>query len=231
MVHQMEESGKFLESMMAAYGINQAQMAKEIGTTVRTLYNWTMGRVPRSRFGIISDKYRIPVSVLIRASHGVPIPSRYLERQNWTGMAANVTATHDTGVAIPTFDLPISASHWSELLPDAETLTLDARVIDQGRFRVIVRGHCMEPKWKDGYRVEFQIVRLDTDGLPVGKDVCVTTSDHESTFKTLVRFDKSSDELVLRARNRKFPQNLRVPQQMVTRIAIAVGRFTPEKEV
>ena len=129
---------------------------------------------------------------------------------------------------IPEYDLSLSASGWSELIGvEDHTMERDANVIDQGRFRVRISGNCMSPAFPDGSLVECLIVRLGRDSMPVGDPVVLTNSDGQSTFKRLVSFDADAQQLVLRADNKKHKGELRVPLDMVARIAVAVGHFTP----
>jgi transcriptional regulator with XRE-family HTH domain len=132
---------------------------------------------------------------------------------------------------IPTFDLEIAAGPWSEVTQAAELHS--PQKIDDGRFRIYVRGDSMQPDWPDGGLVEFRCLRpagLVTDGdtLKIGEDYYVQVGD-EATFKRLTAFD--DDQLVLRAINyRKYPKPLIAVRNDIVRMAIAEWKLErPQK--
>ncbi len=141
----------------------------------------------------------------------------------------NVGPVESRSYAIPTYLLAPSATHWSELASaEDDSREFDPRVIDQGLFRIRISGDCMEPKYRDGSLVEFKIWREGKEPLPLGRNVVVTNSDGLSTFKHLESYDPEREEWVLRALNKKYPEPIRIPRQMLARLAVAMGTFTPE---
>lgn len=132
---------------------------------------------------------------------------------------------------IPLYDLSSPASHWAEIA-GAEDQTNEGdrgnkRAVDQGLFRIRIHGDCMAPKYPDGCIVEFKIWRNDSP-FPLGKNVVITNSDGMSTFKHLAAVDE--DTITLTALNKKkYPKPILLPAQMMSRLAVAVGRFVPEE--
>lgn len=132
---------------------------------------------------------------------------------------------------IPTWDIDVTASAWIDVPPcrlDADDPQQE-RVIKSGKFRLRILGHCMLPAYQSGMTVEFQILRIDEEGMVIGRDYVVCRSDGMSTFKRLVSMDE--DQITLAATNQKdFPGTISVPRQEVCRIAKVVGRILPPPE-
>jgi phage repressor protein C with HTH and peptisase S24 domain len=120
---------------------------------------------------------------------------------------------------IPTFDLEVAAGGWVDVSGIGEVC--DPRQIDDGRFRVRVRGDSMTPKYGNGKTVEFKCLRADRDIIEIGRDYYVQRSDGMATFKRILSMDE--DQIVLVALNRKkYPEPMPVPRGLVVRMAKAV---------
>lgn len=99
------------------------------------------------------------------------------------------------------------------------------RVIETGRFRLLIDGDCMEPEYPNGALVEFQIVR-PYEPLVIGCDYVFCRNDGTATFKALVAID--DDMITLAARNQDlYPGTFDLPRQELTRVARAVGVMMP----
>ena len=80
---------------------------------------------------------------------------------------------------IPTWDMDISAGVWS-VIPFAQLDYDDPyqrRVIEQGLFRLTIRGECMEPEYPDGSTIEFEIVEPAKGAPKPGRDYVWGRSD------------------------------------------------------
>jgi transcriptional regulator with XRE-family HTH domain len=190
--------------------MSQASLAKKLGVDSQTISNLETGK---------TKSLMLKSLELLPGLLGIDLVD---EDDANTGQIQSWLTT------VPTFDLPERprASHWSELV-GAEDLTNenDPRITDQGLFRVRIHGDCMEPRWHDGELIEFKIWRQGGEPMPIGEDVALTNSDGQTTFKTLVRFDEDDADgvIVLRARNqKKYPKEMRVPMQMLARMAVAL---------
>jgi hypothetical protein len=144
-------------------------------------------------------------------------------RADAAGVDQNVEPYSEQPVPrIPTFDLPLAAGPWVEVEQIAEIR--EPGMIDQGLFRVRLRGDSMSPEYPDGQVVEFKCLRVEYEGAEVGRDYYVQKSDGTATFKRLD--DVTEDELVLVAINRmKYPEPMRVARGLVVRMAAAVARI------
>ncbi len=124
---------------------------------------------------------------------------------------------------IPLFDLSVAASGWVEASEIGGVS--DPRVIEQGLFRIRIRGDSMQKTWNTGDVTEFKLVRWGVDELKIGADYYVHRNDGYATFKRLVSLD--DDEYVLAAANKKkYPDKMPVARQDVVRMAKAVARVT-----
>lgn len=121
---------------------------------------------------------------------------------------------------IPTWEVDLRASEWAQV-PICELSTDDpeqAEVIRSGRFRIRLRGNCMEPDYPDGSEIELQIFSVEREGLIKNADYAVCRSDGTATFKKLIGWD--DDTIELAAINQKdHPGSFKVPQQEIGRFA------------
>jgi transcriptional regulator with XRE-family HTH domain len=122
---------------------------------------------------------------------------------------------------VPLFELSVAAGNWTDVEGAGEIC--DPRQMEQGLFRVRLRGDSMRPTYNDGDVVEFRCLRADHDGIIVGRDYYVQRNDGMATFKRIESLD--DDSIVLRALNkRKYPDPLIVPRQEAVRLALAVAK-------
>jgi SOS-response transcriptional repressor LexA len=126
---------------------------------------------------------------------------------------------------IPTFDLPIAAGAWADVSGQIEIT--DARQIEQGLFRVHVRGDSMQPKYPDGCIVEFRIVRRGRDGWPIGKNCYVQLASGDATFKRMEAVDEDTVTLVA-INSAKYKKPLTAAVSDVVSMAVAMGTFSPD---
>lgn len=123
---------------------------------------------------------------------------------------------------VPTFDAAVAAGPWTEVGEVAELH--DSRLIENGVFRIKIKGDSMEPNYHEGNLIEFKIMRdggpiSEGDVLLVGKDYYVQVGD-EATFKRLSKID--DEELVFQAINRKkYPKPIMVRRAQILRMAKA----------
>jgi transcriptional regulator with XRE-family HTH domain len=193
---------------------NWARAAQALGL----IYDWQTGRITPNK--------NIPPGAIDRAEREIEEAKK--KKANGHSIPAGIDGTLINADPIPTWDLDVAASAWV----DVPVCRLDAddpaqaRVIKTGRFRLRILGHCMEPHYQSGMTVEFQIVRIEEEGLVVNKDYVVCRNDGTATFKRLVRVNE--DDISLAATNQKeYGGVLVVPRQEISRVARVVGRILP----
>jgi SOS-response transcriptional repressor LexA len=122
-------------------------------------------------------------------------------------------------VPVPTFELSIAAGGWTDI--DGVAEVCDPALIDQGHFRIRIRGESMRPRYKDRSLIEFRWLHVDRERFIEGRDYFVQR-EHDATFK---RVEKRHElAITLRALNkRKYPRPLLVPLEDVQRAALAVA--------
>jgi hypothetical protein len=237
--------GRFFRSLRVARGWTIKKMAAAVEKTEPRIFEYERQPEPRmyeSTYGAIARAMGMTPDALTQAWKTTPVvlPEENDRRpRQLTGdgpPTGRDAALRNVGViehlhAIPIYDLSSPASHWAEI-NGAEGRTDESgrnnRAVDQGLFRIRIHGDCMEPAYHDGDIVEFKIWRNDSS-FPIGRNVVLTNSDGLSTFKKLDRID-SEGMVVLTALNRKkYPKEIRLPVQTMSRIAVAVGRFVPEE--
>jgi len=122
---------------------------------------------------------------------------------------------------IPTWDIDVSANAWVDV-PICSLDYNDPRqrtIVDTGRFRLKIKGHCMEPVYRSGVTLEFEILRIDRQPLELLGDYVVCKNDGTGTFKRLIAMDE--DALTLAAINQaEFPGEIVVARQEVARLAV-----------
>lgn len=164
-----------------------------------------------------------------KMAEALGIPLDELEKR----LAPDISNVVDVGPVmppVPTYELASPASEWSELVgAEEESYETDPRIIDQGRFRIRIRGDCMEPRWLDGETIEFEIWRFGASAMPIGEDVVITNSDGLTTFKLLAGYDAEKEEIILKPRNPAHAYEIRVPLQMIARMAVATSIITPSR--
>lgn len=125
---------------------------------------------------------------------------------------------------VPVFDLSVAAGGWSDVSGQIEVH--DDAQINQGLFRVRIRGDSMQPVFPDGSIVEFRIVRRGREGWPIGKNCYVQLARGDATFKHLDSVDE--EKVRLSALNKKkYKKSLVAATSEVVSMAVAVGIFTP----
>lgn len=124
--------------------------------------------------------------------------------------------------SIPLFEWPLAAGDWVEIGGVGELC--DPRQIDQGLFRVRIRGDSMKPVWPDGIIVEFKCFRIGRDELQIGRDYYFQQNDGTATFKRLESI--TEDDFLLRPLNKKYP-GMFVSRGLIVRMALAIGKFVP----
>ena len=107
-------------------------------------------------------------------------------------------------------------------LPDAYMeYQVDTDVVARGRFRLIIAGDCMSPRFPDGSEIEFQIFRHNGDDWPIGKSCVFVDVDNMAYFKRLVSVDE--DSIVIECLNQdKYPGQRIIPRQTIARAAYAI---------
>jgi hypothetical protein len=123
--------------------------------------------------------------------------------------------------------LSIAASHWVEAAEAGEVVGEAAlRALRSiRRFRVKVRGQCMEPDWRDRDLVEFRLLDNGED-YEVGQDYYVQT-DEGGTFKRC--YEVAPDTIVIGCVTTD--ERWTVELARVTRAAIALHVILDRRKV
>jgi len=86
----------------------------------------------------------------------------------------------------------------------------------------------MEPHYPSGSVVEFQLLRIDSDPMEIGRDYVVCNPHGEATFKTLI--GKDDESITLAAWNQaEYPGEMKVFRDDVARVARVVNVLSPER--
>ncbi len=231
--------GHYFAWLMKSGGRNFRRLSEASGISQPTLFSYLKMKTPRmydSNYGKLAIGLEMSVEELDRWKT-TPVEAKVARPKKVAPVPTVVPDAWDASKPgrilppIPTYDLYLTASDWVELRGvELNTETHDDRVKEAGRFRVRIHGACMEPAWCDGEIVEFEVWNRDSDVSLMGKDCYIQRSDGRATFKTFVYVDHAADdEWVLKAINPDFPNEIRVPDQEVSRVAIAVGTFVPPR--
>ena len=222
-------SGKIFEKKRLALGKTQEQIAAEIKVTVKTIQNLEAGRTASLRLGK-RMAYALALETPFDEVQAL-MAETAADDASSPGIDGEVSALHD----IPQWDLEIAAGDWCESCINGTIDTSNAaqiRSMNQGLFRVRIRGDSMLPRFKEGEILEFKVFRhgeADDEGIKIGKPYYVHRSDGTCTFKVLESMD--DETAVLRALNkRKYPKALVVPVQEIVRMARFVGKYVPDEE-
>lgn len=253
---RVEQSGKSKAQFARKVGLSREHLQRLFKDAILTMRPDTMWRIvdaiglkaalerrghqPEKRskpsredvFDILRQKYTVEGAFdeLIRLDikGQLPLPPRLTVEE-----LSNVQPfTEERFVPIPQFELAVAAGGWVEI--DGVGETLDQKQIEQGLFRIRIRGDSMTSRKKgencypDGAIVEFRCIRTGLDGFVEGKDYYVQRDDDTATFKRVEKVDE--DEITLRALNtRKYPEPLIVPRGLIVRAGRAVNIVQPVK--
>jgi transcriptional regulator with XRE-family HTH domain len=126
---------------------------------------------------------------------------------------------------VPEFKVGVAASRRTEKLSDQPDANRVVSTSDRRAFACPADGDCQSPKWKDGEVVIFSYDAFDREGVVPGKSYYLSFSDGTSTFKRVFLDEKDPEVIVLRCWNRrKYPNDQRVHQSEIVRIARAVSK-------
>lgn len=216
-------SGTALRKARFRLAFTQGELGKEIG-----LSEVRVRKIEASEVGSVRPKVLRALALLLNKN----VDEVLEELAPQSELDPNLEPYSERPVPeIPTFDLEIAAGPWSEVSSVAELNS--PRKIDDGRFRIFVRGDSMSPDWPNGCLVEFRCLRpaspiTDGDTLTIGEDYYVQVGE-EATFKRLVEFD--DDIIVLRAVNKKaYPKPLVARRSDILRMAIAQWMLSKPKK-
>lgn len=148
---------------------------------------------------------------------------RFVKKQA-TDIPSGIAPERADFFPIPEWPIDIRANTWMPA-PIAEfdyDDPEDRLILDRGIFRLKIQGDCMEPTYRDGSRVEFQLVRVDQHIMIPGRGYAVCKSDGTATFKI---FKERVDDDMLRflaVNQRKYPGYVDVARQEIGRLAVVV---------
>lgn len=220
---QIAISGKRLKALRTGLHMTQSMVAAQAGISISgyTRFEQEESAVMRtSNFHRLAAAFKMEVAELEKKVR----PPRDAEKNQPVDLDQNVEPYSEVKLFdIPLFDLSVAASGWVEASEIGGVS--DPRVIEQGLFRIRIRGDSMQKTWNTGDVTEFKLVRWGVDELKIGADYYVHRNDGYATFKRLVSLD--DDEYVLAAANKKkYPDKMPVARQDVVRMAKAVARVT-----
>lgn len=229
---EVETLGEKIRRLRSERGWSLAELGRRAGMkSVDGLWKIEQGKV-KNPYSLAAIAKALEVSVLdlradtaeVTATNGESVLEGTFHLQ---GRPADPPAGISPTILMepPRWDLDIRASAWADI-PMCRLDYDDPRqraIVNTNRFRLRILGTCMEPYFHDGQTVEFEIVRVDRDGLVIGECYAVCRTDGLATFKQLIA--KDDDAITLAALNRKeFPTPIVVPLQEIGRIARADER-------
>lgn len=212
--------GRWLKNQLDDRGLMVTSFARSSGIPRSTLNGW----FSQSRPDIRGDNFKKLYSALqidpdvIRDKLAVSKPDP---------IDLNVDPYSEVKVyAVPVFDLAVAAGTWTEITDVIELFRPGQ--VDNGLFRIYIRGDSMHPRWPNGALVEFRCLRDGRDELEIGEDYYVQV-DGQGTFKRLEKFDEET--LVFRAINRrKYPSPMPARRAEVVRMAKAIHMIVVPKK-
>jgi len=227
--------GAWVAYQRALAGLGVREFAKRVGCDPKTITNIERSATPDDIGAVkivgIAKALGFPEIQVMTAWKREPVPPVRIEhRQNPPESYNNIEpyTEQKIPVDIPQFELDVAAGGWVEAQGQEEEI--DQRQIDQGLFRIRIRGDSMEPKYPNGSVVEFKVLRQTgderSDVMEIGKNYCVYRSDGSATFKKLAAIE--DEMLTFRAINPKYKKPLTVARTDVVRMAVAMGRFEPD---
>lgn len=146
-------------------------------------------------------------------------------------LPAGIEPAPNSTDVIPEWDLEVAANAWAPVPICA--LNYDdedqRKIVNNGRFRLRIKGRCMEPHYPSGATVTFQLMRIDAEPLQVGADYVVCNPHNEATFKVLIAKDEES--ITLAALNQgEYPGEMKVWRDDVARVARVVAVEVPARK-
>lgn len=128
---------------------------------------------------------------------------------------------------LPEWESEVAAGHWIDCITAQLWTDTQGEVVERGSFVIRVRGDSMTPDYQPGDRVLFRIIRLDQESLRAGADYVFQNSDGQCTLKRLAKI--GDDAFMLAPLNRRY-KPLKLPRQMLARVAIVETVIRPPWE-
>ncbi len=200
-----ELSDKVLSARMSK-GLSQPAFARLVGVDARTIGNLETGRTKSVKLKFVpalARELELDPGALIAL---FPKKSSSNGKHVVIERSSRPTSTH--------LHLKIAASEWVELEGEAF-------IPGDAHASIVIRiaGDSMEPKYRDGRIVHFQVLDPTEDSPMPGVDYFFIRNDNHGTFKRLVSID--DDGVTMRALNPKYKKQLQCSRHELVMVAEA----------